>query len=239
MVRQATLRGTSWEMAKWFCNSCKSLNASGAKKCYSCGAREDYLGLDGLAGIPVAPVASVVPATRGSSNVSVAPGGAPDGEMAFAGSRQKRPSKPLGRTSRRGVAALAVSAAVLVAVIVAVSVLGIGRGPVMGSPGRSGATPLPTSSLPSSKPSHLASPASSSQPSVTPAAGATPGLSASPAEVAWDLIRVVSDPGFSGHADMGRREAATRVHQDQVHHSERWEERSLHHLGDVVLHARW
>lgn len=152
--------------SKWFCNSCHSLNARGAKRCYSCGAREDYLGLDELTAAPPALAKPGPEATagRGSAGDAIAALANANGSIEFAQDGQRAP--PRGRTRPKNVAALLVSALILVAVIVTAVALGIGRGPVAGAAHGSDAESTPGTAAGSPAPSAVvvASPTSSHAP---------------------------------------------------------------------------
>lgn len=157
--------------SKWFCNSCHSLNARGAKRCYSCGAREDYLGLDALTGVPPeAKPEQPAPAGRGSAGDAIATLASTKGSIEFANAGQG--ALPRGRTRPKNVAAIVVSALVLVAVIVAAAAVGIGRGSAVGPAARSTPSAAPDSAAPSAV--AAASPAWSGHPT-------KPGVSGAPA----------------------------------------------------------
>ena len=148
--------------SKWFCNSCHSLNARGAKRCYSCGAREDYLGLDALTGVPPeAKPEQPGAAGRGSAGDAIAALASTSGSIEFADERAH--ALPQGRTRPRNVAAIALSAMVLIAVIVAAAVLAIGHGPATHAAVGPEATPTPFASSASAAPTAgaLTSPAAS------------------------------------------------------------------------------
>jgi hypothetical protein len=77
-------------MKGWFCSSCKSLNSRGAKRCYSCGVKQDFLPV-GDALVPKQPAPTPSAATGGAvaggpSMVVSSATGAPAGPFAAASS---------------------------------------------------------------------------------------------------------------------------------------------------------
>lgn len=121
-------------MKGWFCNSCKSLNSRGARRCYSCGLKQDFIPVgealvpsqagQGLRAPTAGPAASapavVVSSTTGApaGPFAVAASAAASG-LAFAGEKaiQRR------RRPRRARVLLVLALTLVVAGITAAGVL--------------------------------------------------------------------------------------------------------------------